>query len=141
MNTIHLPRRLAITLLGHAQRTPEAEVCGLIAAKDGRPSRVIPIRNVSPEPEHFFEMDERELIDAHKDMRTRGESVFATWHSHPDGSAELSDTDIERLGPPGAAHLVISLATRGVLQLNGWRIVDGKPVALEVAVVEDEYLS
>lgn len=135
---MQLPRRLAVSILTHAQRAPGVEVCGLIAAKAGKPVRVIAVRNVAPEPEHRFEMDVRELVNAHKSMREQGQTLFATWHSHPDGSAELSHIDLERLGHHEAFHLVVSLGTKGVLQINGWRIVEGKPQPVDVVIVEDE---
>lgn len=136
MSTVELPRPLAISLLHLAQRSPDEEVCGLIAAIDGRPARIIHMQNVANDRRRQFEMDERELIDTMKGMRERGETLFATWHSHPDAAPELSAMDTERLGYPDALHLVISLETKGVLQMRGWRLQTGTPQPLEVVVRE-----
>lgn len=136
MERIDLPRTLAIALLREAQRSPGKEVCGLVAARGGQASRVIPIRNVAADPRHRFEMDERELIDAMKALRGNGETLFATWHSHPDSAPELSQIDIERLGYD-VLHLVISMETKGVLQMRGWRLDRDTPVAVEIGVTED----
>lgn len=136
MERIELPRPLAIALLHEAQCAPEREVCGLIAASDGGRLRVIPVRNTAANPRALFDMDERELIDAMKDMRGRGEELFAIYHSHPDAAPEPSRTDIERAGYPQALHLIISLQTRGVLQMRGFRLDGNAPRAVEVGVAE-----
>lgn len=137
MNRVDIPRQVAITLLHHAQQSPEKEVCGLIAATEGEPSRVIPMRNVAgSDAKHRFEMDERELIDVMKGLRQNKETLFATWHSHPDAAPELSRTDLERLGYDDALHLVISMQTRGVLQMQGWRIDEGEARAVEIGIIE-----
>ena len=137
MERIELPRGIAVDLLRQAQQSPDAEICGLIASLDGKPLRVIPIRNTATEPEHLFDMDERQLIDAWKEMRERGEALFAVFHSHPDAEPEPSKADIERLGHPEALHLIVSLHTKGVLQMRGWRLDGPEPRAVEVGVQEN----
>ncbi len=133
---VELPRTLAIALLQHAQRTPEREVCGLLAARNGAACRVIPIRNAAADARHLFDMDERELIDAMKSMRANGEELFAIYHSHPDAAPAPTRTDIERAGYPAVLHLIISLETRGVLQMRGWRLDSDAPRPVEVGVRE-----
>lgn len=134
---VELPRPLAIRLLHAAQLSPDREVCGLIAAYQGQPHRVISIGNAASEPRRLFDMDERELIDAMKSMRERGETLFAIWHSHPDSAPEPSAADIEQAGYPDALHLIVSLQTKGVLQMRGWRYREGEAVPVEVGVRED----
>lgn len=131
---VDLPRKLAITLLHEAQRFPDREVCGLISASGQVPVRVIPVRNAATDARHLFEMDERELIDAMKAMRANGETLFAVYHSHPDGAPEPSLADIERAGYPDVLHLIISLETKGVLQMRGWRLDGAAPRAIEIGV-------
>lgn len=136
MTRIDLPRPLAIRLLHEAQQTPDQEVCGLIAARDGVPCRVIPVRNAARDVQQLFDMDERELIDAAKAMRGSGEELFAIYHSHPDAAPVPSRADIERAGYPEKLHLIISLQTKGVLQMRGWRFTNGNAEAVEVGVAE-----
>lgn len=136
MTRIELPRPLAIRLLHEAQKTPDQEVCGLIAARDGLPCRVVSVRNAANDVQRLFDMDERELIDAVKGMRERGEELYAIYHSHPDAAPVPSEADIARAGYPEKLHLIISLETKGVLQMLGWRFVDGNPEVVEVGVAE-----
>lgn len=135
MERVELPRRVVIALLHEAQRFPDREICGLIAQRE-QSLRLIPIRNAAAEPRRLFDMDERELIDAMKSMRANGESLFAIYHSHPESAPEPSGRDIERAGYPDALHLIVSLETRGVLQMRGWRLSGDAPCAVDVGIVD-----
>jgi proteasome lid subunit RPN8/RPN11 len=55
-------------------------------------------------------------------MRERGEELFAIFHSHPQAPAEPSATDLELAAYPDALYLIVSLNTKGVLELRGFRI-------------------
>lgn len=133
---IELPRTLAIALLQQAQRFPDREICGLIAERE-QAFRVIPVSNAAMDQERLFDMDERELIDAMKTMRANGETLFAIYHSHIDSAPEPSRRDIERAGYPGVLHLIISLETKGVLQMRGWRLDDCISRAVDVGVRDE----
>ncbi len=130
---IELPRALVMALLHEAQRSPHHEICGLIAVR-GQSLRPVPVRNAAADRRRLFDMDERELIDAMKTMRANGEALFAIYHSHPDAAPAPSLTDIERAGYPDALHLIISLETKGVLQMRGWRLADDVPRPVEIGV-------
>ena len=67
-------------------------------------------------------MDPRDQIDALREMRERGESLFAIYHSHPDSPPAPSETDLKQAGYPEALYLIISLDTKGVLEMRGWRL-------------------
>ena len=110
------------------------EVCGLITAKNGRPQRCIPVPNVSDQPERLFAMDPKSQIDALRNMREHNEELFGIYHSHPHSPAEPSDTDLEQAGYPDALYVIVSLNTKGVLEMRGFRLRDGKtePVELEI---------
>ena len=134
MHSITLPRTLVNTMLHHAQLSPASEVCGLIAERDGVPSRCYQVANVAGEPAHLFQMDPRGQIDAMRAMRERGENLFAIYHSHPDSPPVPSAIDLNQAGYPDALYLIISLGTKGVLEMRGWRLAPRlEEVALEIA--------
>jgi proteasome lid subunit RPN8/RPN11 len=122
MQSITLPRPLVNAMLHHAQLSPASEVCGLIGARANVPSHCYPVANVAGEPAHLFQMDPRSQIDAMRAMRERGESLFAIYHSHPDSPPAPSETDLKEAGYPDALYLIISLDTKGVLEMRGWRL-------------------
>jgi len=127
MNTaeICLPRKLTNQLLHLAQISPETEVCGLVGANsDGVPVSCYPVSNHSENPAQRFLLEPGQQIAAMKAMRDKNENLFAIYHSHPHAPAEPSATDIEQASYPEAVHLIISLNTKGVLEMRAFKIVN-----------------
>ncbi len=132
---IQLDRALINQIMAHAQRNPEREVCGLVSTKDGELQPLYPIANVATDAGRLFAMDPRQQIDAMRRMREHGEQLFAIYHSHPHAPAEPSALDLEQAAYPEALYLIISLNTKGVLEMKGYRLQDKRlqPVELELA--------
>lgn len=122
MDTVHLPRALVNQLLHLAQETPEREVCGLIAAKNGIPDRCHPVRNVADDPARRFLLDAGEQIDVLRRLRENGQELFAVFHSHPAAPALPSSEDTDMAAYPEALYLILSLGTKGVLELRAFRL-------------------
>lgn len=133
-NALRLSRRIVNQLLDHARAFPGQEVCGLISARDGAALRAIAVANISPRPEHRYAMDPAGQIAALRAMREADEDLLAIYHSHPVSPAAPSSIDITEAGYPEATYLIISLNTKGVLEMRGFRIRDGvaKEVMLEI---------
>lgn len=119
---IVLPRPLVNQLLHYAQSSPDLEVCGLIGAKNGLPGTCYPVRNIAEKPDCRFALDPKEQIAAMRRMQEQGEELFALFHSHPAAPAEPSATDLEQATYPDTLYLIVSLNTKGVLELRGFRI-------------------
>jgi proteasome lid subunit RPN8/RPN11 len=134
MEAIILPRQLVNQVLHQAQASPEVEVCGLIAARDGRPVRAVPVSNVSDQPQRLFAMDPAGQIDALRRMREQHETLFGIYHSHPHSPALPTATDLEQAGYPEALYLIVSLNTRGVLEMRGYRLRDGKASEVQLEI-------
>lgn len=133
---IQLSRKLTTQLLHLAQISPKTEICGLISAKHGQAYRCYPIENIAAQPNHRFLLDPHQQISAIKTMRSRGEDLFAIYHSHPDSPAEPSANDIELAAYPEALYLIISLSTKGVLEMRGFHIVDEQVEAVNLSMTE-----
>jgi len=119
---IRIPRPLVNQLLHYAQTSPDLEICGLIGAKNGIPNNSYPIKNAAITPDCRFQMEPQEQIEAMRQMRERGEELFAIFHSHPAAPAEPSTADLEQAAYPDALYIIISLSTKGVLEMRGFRI-------------------
>jgi len=140
MNThnISLPRKLTNQLLHLAQLTPEVEICGLIAAaSNGQPSRCYPILNSAPTPHNCFLLDTGQQIATMKQMREQGETLYAIYHSHPTAPAEPSPADIAQAVYPAALHLIISLNTKGVLEIRAFHIENQSVRELSLSLSEE----
>ncbi len=131
--TTILPRPLVNQLLTQAQHSPEIEVCGLISSRNGQTAKVYPVKNIAPEPGRLFRMEPEGLIDAMRQIREQGEQLFAIYHSHPHSPAIPSATDLQQAEYPDALYLIISLDTKGVLEMRGYRLRNN---ALEEVVLE-----
>ncbi len=93
---LYIPRRLAIQLLAEAQKAPAGETHGWIGAKDGEPVSIWPT-----------------AADAQQRLAERGETIWAAYHAHVHGP-----------GPAAPRQLIMSLDTKGVLQLRCWELED-----------------
>ena len=134
MSEVILPRTLINSVLSHAQHYPDEEVCGLIACSADGGFRVYPVANVATEADHLFRMDPGAQIDAMRRMREAGEELFAIYHSHPTAPAEPSLRDLEEAAYPEALYLIVSLNTKGVLELRGFRLEKGGVESVDLSV-------
>ena len=119
---IQIPRKLANQLLHLAQISPDFEVCGLIGSKNGLPTHCYPIKNAAEQPQQRFLLDSEQQISAMSTMRELGEELFAIYHSHPTAPAIPSTHDLELAAYPDALYLIISLNTKGILEMRGFKI-------------------
>ncbi len=121
-NEIKLSRKLTSELLHLAQISPDAEICGLISSKNNEPIRCYPIKNSATEPQNRYLLDEKQHISAVKKMRENGEELFAIYHSHPTAPACPSTLDLEMATTENVLHFIISLNTKGILELRAFKI-------------------
>lgn len=124
-------------MLHHAQCSPDAEICGLIGSRDGQPVHCYPVSNTSASPQNRFEMDSREQIKAMALMRDRQEELFAIYHSHPAAPAFPSTTDLDNAAYPEALYLIISLNTKGVLEMRGFKLENRAICEIELCLSEN----
>ncbi|TAN65173.1 MAG: M67 family peptidase [Methylobacter sp.] len=134
---IQIPRKITNQLLHLAQISPDLEVCGLIGSKNGLPSSCYPIENTAKQPQQRFQLDASQQISAMTKMRERGEQLFAIYHSHPSAPATPSITDLELDSYPEALYLIISLNTKGILEMRGFKIAHKLAQEIALALSED----
>ena len=85
-------------------------------------------------PEYRFAMDPADQINALRRMRENGEDLFAIYHSHPASPAVPSLIDVAEAGYPEALYLIISLNTKGVLEMRGYSIKGKKMTEVELKI-------
>jgi proteasome lid subunit RPN8/RPN11 len=134
---IILPRNLVQQMFHQAQAAPESEICGLISAINGEARRCYPVPNVSGDPAHLFDMDPQGQIRTLREIRERGETLFAIYHSHPHTPPEPSARDRELTSFPEAYHLIISLNTKGVLEMRAWKPADHDMREVPLKIIRD----
>ncbi len=139
MNTqeIQLPRSITNQLLHLALQSPEQEVCGLIGSKEGIASSFHPITNIAEQPATRFQLDQKQQINAMACIRDNNESLFAIFHSHPTAPAIPSTTDIALASYPEAIQLIISLNTKGILEIRGFKIINKAVEEVTLSLLSD----
>ena len=130
-----LDRATFDAIVAHARADHPDEACGLVALKDGRPTRVIPMTNVERSPT-FYVMDSTELFQAFRSMRDNGEDdeEFVIYHSHTATEAYPSRTDISIAAYPDAHYVLVSTRDPDDVDLRSFRIVDGVVTEEEVTI-------
>jgi len=133
-NTLVLPRPLVNQMLAHAQQNQQQEVCGLIAQDKHQSMRYVRIDNRAADCAHRYQMDDKQLVDSMREFRQNHEKLLAIVHSHPASVAQPSALDIEQSNYPDVYYLIISLNTRGVLEMRAYKIWRGVVTEIEVHI-------
>ncbi|PHS73678.1 MAG: hypothetical protein COB22_00260 [Cycloclasticus sp.] len=120
---IELPRKLVNELLHCAQLSQQQEVCGLVGKSTSGDYAFYPVQNVAEEPNTRFLMAPEEQLNAMTTMRNNKQDLFAIFHSHPTAPAIPSATDIELTAYPDAHYLIVSLNTKGVLEMRCFKLL------------------
>jgi len=99
-------------IVSHARETAPDECCGLIGGTlDATARTIYRLRNVTPNAERAYEAAPEELFVAQRQMRERGETLLAIYHSHPRAEDPTpSATDVRLAYYPAAAYLIVGLA-------------------------------
>ena len=109
---LHIASHLVEGMLQAARAAAPEECCGLIVGirePAPRALRLVPARNVHPEPRRFFEIDPQAQFDTLRQSRASGgrEILLGHYHSHPAGPARPSPRDLAAASDPDLAWLVI----------------------------------
>jgi proteasome lid subunit RPN8/RPN11 len=87
------------------------EICGfLVGDPNGMVRRVMPLTSVGGARSFF--VDPYAQFQAEIEIARSGLSILAIYHTHPDGGARLSATDIEFARNWDCAHVVIAVDSR-----------------------------
>jgi proteasome lid subunit RPN8/RPN11 len=108
---VALPASLAADIRDAARAAFPGECCGLIeGTRDGEIFRVTvlhPARNRAASPDRF-EIDPADHFAAHKAARIAGHAIIGCYHSHPNGKAQPSSTDLAGAGEDNFLWLIAS---------------------------------
>jgi proteasome lid subunit RPN8/RPN11 len=91
--------------------------------------------NTDASNEHFM-MEPQEQFRVVKDLRAKGLSMLAIYHSHPESPARPSEEDIRLALTPGVSYVIISLADPAEPAVKSFKIHEGKvePEQIEIII-------
>jgi proteasome lid subunit RPN8/RPN11 len=115
-------------LLDHARDAVPAEACGVLGGREGRVTRVEPVRNVAAAPETRYELDPAGTVAAVEAVEADADHL-GFYHSHPRGPPGPSATDEAAAAWPGFVYCIVSLPEPTV---GAWRWTGEEFVPLSV---------
>ena len=143
--------RLTLAQLRAIERAAEdaypEEACGLLVgcSSPGEAYRVSTVEasaNVAEPPRtRRFEVDPKLRLRLERALRESPDSVIGFYHSHPDGSAQPSETDISMIFEPDMVWLITAVTDGRAGETAGWRPAeDGSaflPLGIELGSSEE----
>ena len=117
-------------MIAQARADAPLETCGLLAGRDGRVTRVLPVPNIL-RSRVAYRMDGQEFLDA---MAACDFEPLAIYHSHPTGPLVPSPTDIAEAFYPDSIYIIVSLAQE-LPSVRAFRIVGGVVSEVELQVI------
>jgi proteasome lid subunit RPN8/RPN11 len=136
MTYIWLRRELATTIIQHALQEKPHEACGLIVGVQNEAHKAIPIPNIATDPRTRFEMDSTALSTHLPSLTKDGLLLLAFYHSHPNGSAIPSPSDIEDAAYPDVIHVLIGLK-HPKPEIKAWQIHNWRVTPVKIYVGDD----
>lgn len=111
---LRIPAAVLADIARRAEAAAPDECCGLLVGRreaDGAVvARAVAAANTADDPARRFEVDPARLLAAHREARAAGLEVLGPYHSHPDGAARPSATDLARArdaAQPGDVWLIV----------------------------------
>jgi proteasome lid subunit RPN8/RPN11 len=117
----------------HVERAVPLEACGLLAGKNQRVEKIIPVRNQAESPVRFV-MDPYEQLEAFQWMDANSLDLVGIFHSHPAGPETASPVDIAEAAYD-VLHVILSRSKIGWKARSFW-IEHGEAVEVPVTIVE-----
>ncbi len=137
---LSIPYQCQIELSGDVEAAYPREACGiLMGRREGRElmvARIIRCGNRDPEPERRYSIDPADLIAAQKAAREGGLEILGFYHSHPDHSAEASETDRREAHWTGCVYLICAVEKGKLAAIAATRLVEEGEWAVEAVHFE-----
>lgn len=132
MTALWLTEIQAKEMVAQALRSAPDEACGILAGRQTKVEKIIPINNVADDPTHFFFLDPQQLAQILPDLYAENLDILAYYHSHPRGNPIPSTTDIAS-ADFGSVHLIIGLR-QDTPQLAAWEIKNLEVDRVELSI-------
>jgi proteasome lid subunit RPN8/RPN11 len=121
---ITIPHAIHDDMISHAKEGFPLEVCGILGGEGQTVSAIYRMTNTDASNEHFM-MEPKEQFAVVKDLRAKGLTMLAVYHSHPETPARPSEEDIRLALTPDISYLIISLADQANPVVKSYKINPG----------------
>ena len=125
---LSLPEPIWRAVQDHARDAAPDECVGLLFGRAGKVTRAVPLANLSPTPRTRFFADPQGLLAALTAADAHADALLAIYHSHPDGAALPSATDVAEMHYDAITLLVtpgiITPGTARAFRIEGEAVVE-----------------
>jgi proteasome lid subunit RPN8/RPN11 len=108
MSGLNIPAHLFEEMIAHCREGYPNESCGILAGREGHVEKIYPMGNTERSPVSYL-MDSSEQFRVMKDMREKGLSMTAIFHSHPASRPYPSPKDVSLAFYEDAAYVIVGL--------------------------------
>ena len=133
MAQLTIPKSIYEAIIRHVLAEYPLEACGILAGKNGRLHNHYPIDNTLQSPV-AYEMEPHQQIQTMIEIEAQGWELTAIYHSHPQGAAYPSETDVAQAYYPDTIQLIVSLQDVKKPQMRGYTIIDGGITAVSLQI-------
>ena len=130
---LEIPQAMVDAIIAHARRDHPDECCGVVAGRDGVPTRVFEMDNAERSPTGFV-FDSAQWLRVYRDIDDADEEPLVVYHSHTAIEAYPSRTDIRWSATAGFPHWLLVSTRSEELELRSYTILDGVVSEEEVLV-------
>jgi proteasome lid subunit RPN8/RPN11 len=121
-------------MIAHARQEAPLECCGVLGGRDGRVLRLYQATNAE-HSRYCYNIESKELFRINRECEENGWQFLGIYHSHPDGKAYPSPTDVERALWPESLYFIVSLSHPEKPEVRAFRIRDGEVTEEELRIV------
>ena len=133
---VRIRRSVLASLLDHARKNPDEEICGLLSGRDGEILQIFPADNAAEKPGVSYEIGPRELFSSMRTLRRAKLELLGIYHSHPRTPNEPSPIDISLAFYPDVAYFIASPRDDAENPVRAFTIRDGKAEELEIELID-----
>jgi len=131
-NGFHICFEHLSTMLEDVKACYPLEACGIVAGLDGQTTQVFPITNILNSPVRF-KFDPKEQLHIFNKLEEEHWELFGVYHSHPQGPATPSPTDIAEAAYPDVTYLIWS-KSGSIWICRGFKIRSGAVEEITIAI-------
>jgi proteasome lid subunit RPN8/RPN11 len=84
--------------------------------------------NIAENKSRYFEIDPTSRVKVEMNMLSEIDEVIGIFHSHPEGQATLSDTDLKNMTEPDLFWLIANTASGKVKEFCAFTAADGQKI-------------
>jgi proteasome lid subunit RPN8/RPN11 len=129
--TLPLPAAMREEIIAHARADAPRECCGVIAGRNGQPTRLYRLTNLEQGVDRYL-IDDEELFRVYREIEDGGDDLLAIYHSHPVSVAYPSKTDVAFAFWDESFYIICSLEFPESPVIRAFRIVNEQITEAEI---------